>query len=179
MSNLFSYYTQVIFIVFVVVNHFVEIYLTRRQLETYQKNDATPPAEFKHFISDEDHQKAIKYSTAKLKLSQWHLIYDAALLLSWFPFRGAEKLFQFFSIEGIHRDVMFLVLFGLIQFLFKVAETSLEKFQVDQQCLKCRGCRKQHPELKREYRKADDAKVEFIPVSSFSTADLRRLLQQI
>jgi len=61
-----------------------------------------------------------------------------------------------------------------IQFLFKVAETSLEKFQVDQQCLKCRGCRKQHPELKREYRKADDAKVEFIPVSSFSTADLRR-----
>ena len=64
-----------------------------------------------------------------------------------------------------------------IQVLFEVAEWSLDKFQGDQQCLKCRGCRKQHSVLKREYRKADDAKVEFIPVSSFSTADLRRLLQ--
>ena len=66
-----------------------------------------------------------------------------------------------------------------IQKLFAVAELSLDKFQGDQQCLKCRGCRKQHSVLKREYRKADDAKVEFIPVSSFSTADLRRLLQLI
>jgi STE24 endopeptidase len=132
MSNLFSYYTQVIFIVFVVVNHFVEIYLTRRQLETYQKNDATPPAEFNRFISDEDHQKAIKYSTAKLKFSQWHLIYDAALLLYWFPFRGAEKLFQFFSFDGIHRDVMFLVLFGLIQFLFNLPWSLYSTFVLEE-----------------------------------------------
>ena len=132
MSNLFSYYTQVIFIIFVVVNHFVEIYLTRRQLETYEKNALTPPAEFSHYLTNEDHQKAIKYSTAKLKLSQWHLIYDAALLMYWFPFRGAEKLFQIFSFEGIHRDVMFLVIFGLLQFLFNLPWSLYSTFVLEE-----------------------------------------------
>lgn len=115
MSNLYSYYTQVIFLVFIVVNHMTEVYLSRRQLQTLQKHHAKVPAEFEHTLSIEDHQKAVRYSTAKLNFSQLHLVWDAAVLFYWFPFRGAEKLYLSIPDWGMHREVLFLLAFSLIQ----------------------------------------------------------------
>ena len=99
MSNLYSYYIQVIFISFIVVNHLTEIYLTRRQLEMYQKHAETPPQEFAEFLSESDHQKAIQYSSAKLRLAQLRLLFDGCLMLYWFPMRGAEKLYLSMPLE--------------------------------------------------------------------------------
>jgi hypothetical protein len=65
MENLFSYYTQVIFLCLIVTNHLFEIYLYRRQLTTLHENQSTVPEEFKKIISLDDHQKAIQYATAK------------------------------------------------------------------------------------------------------------------
>jgi STE24 endopeptidase len=120
MTNLYSYYTQVVFLLFIIINHLVEIYLMRRQLGVFQTNATTPPAEFASYISAADHQKAIRYATSKLNLSQIHLIFDAALLIYWFPLRGAEKLYL--SVPGIdlHKEVFFLVAFSLIQFLLNL-----------------------------------------------------------
>lgn len=117
MDSLKIYYLQVAFISLVVINHLFEIYLIRRQLGTFQKHLPSLPEEFKGFLTFEDHQKAIHYSSAKLQLSTWHLLFDAAVLLCWFPFKGAEKLYLGINLEGIHQAVFFLLAFSSIQFI--------------------------------------------------------------
>lgn len=111
MNNLFSYYTQVLFLACIVVNHLFEIYLARRQVTTLRQNLGEVPSEFKSFLTLADHQRAIHYATSKLNLSQARLIWDAILLFYWFPFRGAEKLYLALPHWEIHREVLFLMAF--------------------------------------------------------------------
>lgn len=132
MTNLYTYYTQVIFLAFIIINHLTEIYLTRRQLKTFEQHAEAAPAEFTAFLTQADHQKAIKYSSAKLKLSQYHLIFDAAIMLYWFPMRGAEKLFFGLPGEGMHKDVMFLIAFSLIQFLLSLPWSIFSTFHLEE-----------------------------------------------
>ncbi len=115
MENLFSFYTQVLFLSFIVINNLFEIYLSRRQVMVLQKNIGDVPPEFKDFISIEDHQKSVRYATARLKLGQIRLLWDAALMYYWFPLRGAEKLYLALPGIDFHRDVLFLMSFFLIQ----------------------------------------------------------------
>ncbi len=132
MSNLYSYYTQVIFLLFIIINHLIEIYLTRRQLEMYQKHALTPPEEFKSFLTDSEHQKAIQYSSSKLKMGQFHLVFDAILLFYWFPLHGAEKLYLALPIEGMHREVFFLITFTLIQFVLSLPWSIFSTFYLEE-----------------------------------------------
>ncbi|MGE3610480.1 MAG: M48 family metallopeptidase [Bacteriovoracaceae bacterium] len=132
MNYLYAYYTEVIFLTFIVINHLTEIYLSRRQLETLQLNQAEVPSEFKSFITLDDHQKAISYSTSKLKLGQMHLIFDAILLFYWFPFRGAEKLYLTLPEVGLHREVLFLVSFSFIQFLLNLPWSIYSTFVLEE-----------------------------------------------
>jgi STE24 endopeptidase len=117
---LYTYYAQVILMVFIVVNHLVEIYLARRQLATLRKHADSVPDEFISALSLEDHQKAIRYGSARLNLTQIKLVWEAALLMYWFPFRGAEKLYLALPGEGIHREVLFLLAFTFIQTLINL-----------------------------------------------------------
>ena len=117
MESLFTYYTQVAFLCFIIVNHLFEIYLSRRQVTTLHQHRGEVPAEFREFLTLADHQKAVNYATAKLKLGQWRLVWDVILLFYWFPFRGAEKLYLTLPEIGIHREVLFLVAFLMIQSL--------------------------------------------------------------
>lgn len=132
MPNLYSYYTQVIFLSFIVINHLMEIYLNRRQLEMYQKHAETPPAEFTEFLTAADHQKAIQYSSAKIKMGIFHLIYDAALMFYWFPMRGAQKLYLSIGLEGMHHEVFFLVSFTLISFALSLPWSIFSTFYLEQ-----------------------------------------------
>lgn len=132
MTNLYSYYTQVLFLSFIVINHLVEIYLLRRQLITYRNHQNSFPDEFQDFLTLKDHQKAITYSTAKLKVTQLHLIYDAALMFFWFPFRGAEKLYLATPLEGIHHEVLFLLLLGLIQMFLNLPWSIYSTFVLEE-----------------------------------------------
>lgn len=115
MENLFSYYTQVIFITFIVVNHLFEIYLSRRQVTTLHQHRNEVPKEFRDLLTLPDHQKAIRYATAKLNLSLFRLVWEAILLFYWFPFRGAEKLYLALPTSGVHHEVLFLLAFVMIQ----------------------------------------------------------------
>lgn len=120
MTYLYAYYLQVLFIVLIVVNHLWEVYLNRRQLGTLQRSLNAVPSEFSAYISLEDHQKSIRYASAKLTVGILHLIVDAAILFYWFPFRGAESLFHSLPAWGMHRDVLFLLSFGFISFLLSL-----------------------------------------------------------
>ncbi len=113
MTNLYSYYFQVTFIAAIVINHMTEVYLARRQQAVLRNNLAEVPAEFKNHLTLEEHQKAMRYAGAKLNFAQLHLIWEAAVLFYWFPFRGIEKLMFALPDWGLHREVLLLVLFML------------------------------------------------------------------
>ncbi len=115
MTNLYSYYLQISFIVLTVINHLTEIYLAKRQQATYLKHQTEVPPEFASTINLADHQKAIRYAIAKLNFSQFHFVWDAILLFYWFPFRGLEKLYLALPDWGLHREVLLIGCFIVIQ----------------------------------------------------------------
>ena len=130
--NLYSYYAQVLFICFIVINHLIEIYLARRQLATLRAHAEKVPAAFEKSLSLADHQKAINYGSARLRLSQVHLVWDAILLFYWFPFRGAERLYMSLPEAGIHREVLFLLSFTLIQSLLSLPWSLYSTFVLEE-----------------------------------------------
>jgi STE24 endopeptidase len=132
MDNLFSYYTQVLFIALIVVNHLFEIYLSRRQVATLRNNRCEVPLEFKAFLSIEDHQKAIDYGSARLRFGQVKLIWGAVLLFYWFPFRGAEKLYLSIPFVNVHREVGFLIIFLFIQLLLNLPWSMYSTFVLEE-----------------------------------------------
>lgn len=132
MINLYSYYVQVAFLSLIVINHLVEIYLSRRQLSALHQSLAGVPVEFQEHLSLEDHQRAISYATSRLNYGQVRLLWDILLLFYWFPFRGAEKLFLSLPDLGIHREVLFLICFGLIQTLLSLPWTIYSTFVLEE-----------------------------------------------
>lgn len=132
MEHLFTYYTQVTFLCFIIVNHLFEVYLSRRQIETLHRHRGDVPVEFRDFLGLADHQKAISYATSRLKLGQWRLGWDVLLLVYWFPLRGAEKLYLSLPQIGIHREVLFLVLFLLIQSLINLPWSIYSTFSLEE-----------------------------------------------
>lgn len=120
MNSLYTYYTQVIFLCFVICNHLFEIYLSRRQVTTLHQHRGSVPEEFKNFLSLEDHQKAVNYATAKLKFGQKQLVWDVIVLFAWFPMKGAEKLYLAMPSSGMHKEVLFLFSFFAIQALISL-----------------------------------------------------------
>lgn len=120
MENILVYYCQVIFLSFIVINHLAEIYLSRRQVQTLEEGKDKVPAEFESVLSLADHQKAIAYGTARLNLSQLHLVWDAILLFYWFPFRGLERLYLAVPGANIHKEVIFLLSLTVIQMLLNL-----------------------------------------------------------
>jgi len=132
MPNLYSYYGQVIFLVFILINHVLEIYLSYRQLQTLKDSRPQVPEEFESTLTLRDHQKAIDYASTKLQFGQVHLIWDCFLLLCWFPFRGAETLFLSLPEIGIHREVLFLMLFGLIQGILNLPWVAYSTFIIEE-----------------------------------------------
>jgi STE24 endopeptidase len=132
MESLFTYYTQVIFLCFIIVNHLFEIYLSRRQVTTLHQHRGEVPLEFKEFLTLTDHQKAINYATAKLRVGQWRLVWDASFLFYWFPFRGAEKLYLALPDVGTHREVLFLVAFIMLQSLINLPWSIFMTFYLEE-----------------------------------------------
>ena len=132
MESLYIYYTQVLFLILIVVNHLFEIYLSRRQVTTLHQHRGEVPSEFSEFISLSDHQKAIGYATSKLTLSQFRLVWDTIILFYWFPFRGAEKLYLALPNADIHREVLFLLSFIFIQILLNLPFSIYSTFVLEE-----------------------------------------------
>lgn len=143
MQSLFSYYTQILFIILIVINHLFEVYLSRRQVETLHKERNSVPDEFKDFITNTDHQSAINYAKEKLALGQIRLVLDAALLMYWFPMRGAERLYAMTPFTDINKDVLFLLIFSFIQMIIFLPLAIYSTFVLEER----HGFNRQTPKL--------------------------------
>jgi len=132
MSYLYIYYLQVLFLTFIVVNHMWEIYLSSRQLQALHQSSSDVPEEFKPFFTLTEHQRSIHYASSKLKFGQIRLIWNAAVLFYWFPFRGAERLFLALPDWNVHREVCYLLAFGLIQMLLNLPWSLYSTFVLEE-----------------------------------------------
>lgn len=131
MGNLLSYYAQILFLTLIIINHLWEIYLARRQAQFLVKNRFEIPEIFAKKISEEEHQKSTFYANDKLKLSQCKLIYQLALYLYWFPFRGAESLYMNVSNFTLTGDAIFLIIFVMIQSLLSLPFSYISTFYIE------------------------------------------------
>lgn len=132
MEHLYTYYIQVLFLALLIVNHLFEIYLSRRQLMTLHKSMAQVPDEFKQSISLSDHQKSIQYASAKLRLNQFHLVWNCMLFFYWFPLKGIEKLYLALPFSDVHHEVLFLLVFFMIQFILNLPWSIYSTFSIEQ-----------------------------------------------
>lgn len=132
MEIILVYYCQVIFLSFIVVDHLAEIYLAQRQLQTLGRGRASVPEEFASVLSLADHQKAVAYGSARLHLSQVRLIWDAAILFYWFPFRGLEKLYLAVPGSGMNKEVIFLLALAVIQILLSLPWSIYSTFVLEE-----------------------------------------------
>ena len=132
MKNLISYYFQISFISLILINHFIEIYLCRRQIKAFKSAVAQLPEEFSQVITVEEHKKSIEYASTKLIFSQLRLLFDASLLLYWFPLRGGQELYSAITVNGIHHEALFLIVFALIQYGLGLPWSVLSTFWIEQ-----------------------------------------------
>lgn len=132
MEIILVYYCQVIFLSFIVIDHLAEIYLAQRQLQTLETGRGKVPVEFESVLSLADHQKAIAYGTARLRFSQIRLVWDAALLFYWFPFRGLEKLYLAVPGTDIHKEVFFLLALSGIQMVLSLPWSLYSTFVLEE-----------------------------------------------
>lgn len=131
MGNLFSYYTQILFLTLIIINHLWEIYLARRQANFLTKNRFRIPEMFSKEITPDDHQKSTLYANDKLRMTQVKLIYQLSLYLYWFPFRGAESLYMNVSNFTLTGDAIFLVSFVFIQSLLSLPFSYISTFFIE------------------------------------------------
>lgn len=131
MGNLFSYYTQILFLTLIIINHLWEIYLARRQANYLMKNRFRIPEMFVQDITPDDHQKSTLYANDKLRMTQVRLIYQLSLYLYWFPFRGAESLYMNVSNFTLTGDAVFLISFVLIQSLLSLPFSYISTFFIE------------------------------------------------
>ena len=132
MEIILVYYCQVIFLSFIVINHLTEIYLSQRQLQALNDGRGKVPVEFENVLSLADHQKAIAYGSSRLHLSQFHLVWDAALLFYWFPFRGLEKLYLAVPGKDLHKEVIFILSLMAIQMLLSLPWSIYSTFVLEE-----------------------------------------------
>ncbi len=130
-NHLISYYLQILFFIFIFFNTFVESLLSFRQINILKKTPQVPD-KFSQKISLEEHQKSIHYSISKLNFGFFHLLWKTALMLYWFPFKGAEKLYLATSIEGIWKEITFLMIFILLNFLLEIPWSLYSTFKIEE-----------------------------------------------
>ena len=82
----------VLFIVLVVIQAALQLWLTRRQIAHVRRYRAEVPLAFRNAISAEAHAKAADYTCAKQRFGLWHFGFGVLMLLAWTLGGGLDAL---------------------------------------------------------------------------------------
>ncbi len=126
-----------IFLAALLMSTAVEFWLDKRQLKSVQAHQHEVPARFRNVISLQAHQKAARYTIARLKFGKWVGLYSLGLLLMWTIGGGLDALDQAVRSLGwseLATGVVFILVFfflnGLLDLPFSIYKTFVieEKF---------------------------------------------------
>lgn len=128
------FYVTIIFLLFLLVKFFVELYLEYRNMHHIHYHKDNVPSKFKSKISLPQHQKAAQYNVHKIKASYLWSILDLLILLGWTIGGGLNYLDHYlrsFELHQIFRGIIFFGVFGFISLLLNLPESIYSTFVIE------------------------------------------------
>ncbi len=110
------------------------LWLGQRQIGAVTRHRDHVPADFRDVISLEAHRKAADYTTAKLRVGHWEILWDALLLLGWTLGGGLQWLIDLvarFDLSPLTGGVVLILLFGAISALLDAPFALYRRFVVE------------------------------------------------
>tara|TARA_B100000674_G_scaffold177249_2_gene143540 strand:- start:31076 stop:32332 length:1257 start_codon:yes stop_codon:yes gene_type:complete len=123
-----------IFVIFLTIATFTQLWLARRQAFHIEKNKTKVPPEFKDKISEKDHSMAANYSLARLNIQKLAIITSCIMLVIWTLGGFLAWLNQFvinFQISPIAQGVILLCLIFLIEMFINFPLEIYSTFKIE------------------------------------------------
>jgi STE24 endopeptidase len=114
-----------LFLAAMALGYLLEFWLARRQRQYVQAHADAVPADFADSISLEQHQKAARYTLAKLKFGNIGQIVGLLLLLGWTLGGGLQWLYQQIAALGLSAGLQGTVLMLVAMLLMSLLELPL------------------------------------------------------
>ncbi len=121
--------------VLLLANTLTRWWLASRQIRHIAQNAHAVPADFSASVGLAEHQKAARYSLAKLRLGVVDIALDAAVLLGWTLLGGLNALNDLWLMwlePGVMQQIALVLSFVLIGGLIHLPLTLLETFGIEQ-----------------------------------------------
>ncbi|MFK5984596.1 MAG: M48 family metallopeptidase [Pseudomonadota bacterium] len=127
-------FTQ-IFLFMLLLTLTIQLWLNKRQTQYVNKHKQQVPEAFAEKISLQNHQKSANYTIAKIKFSQYELIFGNLLLLLWTLGGGLnwlDKQVLLYSFDPIITGIIFILIFSLISSLLDLPFSLYNTFVVEE-----------------------------------------------
>lgn len=129
-----STYSKV-FLAFICVKGLIESYLDKRNKLHILKNQNEVPEKFSSKISLEEHQKAARYSVAKINTASIFNFIGYIVLIAWTILGGLDylnKYVQTFMLGQISSGILFIVLFSFINSIISLPQSIYTTFVIEE-----------------------------------------------
>lgn len=124
------------FLATLAVNFLIELWLNIKNQFHISAHSDTVPQEFNEVVNLEAHQKAARYSRAKLQLSRFILFFDAAVLLFMTLGGGFQEIYNYWlntELTPIWRDTAFLLSTFWFLSLLHLPFSWISTFKIEQE----------------------------------------------
>ena len=122
-------------VIALLANVALKFWLNARQVRHVAQHRHAVPAAYATAVPLVDHQKAANYTLAKVRLSQWDIALDAALLLAWTLLGGLQALNQVLMAllgPGMAQQVALVLCFVAVGGLLSLPLSLMQTFGVEQ-----------------------------------------------
>ena len=125
-----------LFLFFLALSFGIKLWLAQRHIGHIARHRSAVPAAFREKLSLEDHQKAADYTTTKVKLGRWMMLYsDIILLLAWTLGGGLEYLDQSirsFGMQPIYTGMVVMLGMMLLSSALELPFSLYSTFVIEQ-----------------------------------------------
>lgn len=127
---IFSYF----FILLLSCDTILKLYLNYRQTSAIKRNFAQVPEKFSQTITLADHQKAATYSLAKLKITNYEIIFAAILILGFTLGGGIELIAKLTNMPNhlLTSEVGLIIGYSIISSLLGLPFAYIRTFKIEQ-----------------------------------------------
>lgn len=124
-----------VFTSLLLLNLMLKFWLAQRQMRHVAKHRSSVPDAFASVIDIAAHQKAADYTLAKLRIGQWDMALDTAMLVVWTLLGGLGLLDQWLLDvlgAGMGQQILLVVGFMLINAVVNLPLSYIQTFRVEQ-----------------------------------------------
>lgn len=124
-----------IFFTFILLKASIEFYLELKNRRYIMQNQGEVPDKFKEQISLEDHQKAAKYSIAKINFGLYSSVIGIVVLILWTiggGFNLIDMIARTYTTTPLMAGLLFFALYSVISFIISLPESIYSTFILEE-----------------------------------------------